>query len=133
MVPLSLKNMSNSFANIKILVVDDEELLREVLSETFELHGAKVDSAESGRAALELVKKNNYDVIITDIRMPDGDGITLLENINKLNKPIPKLFVCSAYNDLTAEKVKKIGISKVFIKPFDLNDLLKGVVDFLDT
>ena len=116
-----------SFDQVKILIVDDEELLREVLSETFAMYGAIVDSAGSGNQAFEKVKENRYDVVITDIRMPDGDGISLLKNINKLDKPHPKLFVSSAYSDLTPEKIRDLGILKVFVKPFDLSDLLGGV------
>lgn len=120
-----------SFDNIKILVVDDEELLREVLSETFAMYGATVDSAGSGNQAYEKVKNNHYDVVITDIRMPDGDGISLLKNINELSKPHPKLFVSSAYSDLTPDKIRDLGILKVFVKPFDLNDLLGGILDLI--
>lgn len=121
-----------SFDKVKILVVDDEELLREVLSETFAMYGAIVDSAGSGNQAFEKIKENQYDVVITDIRMPNGDGISLLKNINQLNGPRPKLFVSSAYSDLTPEKVKDLHILKVFVKPFDLGDLLGGVSDFIE-
>ena len=119
--------MSYSFANIKILIVDDEELIREILSEAFTLYGASVALAESGFEALAKVQKNTYDMVITDIRMPNGDGIYLLENIKKLTGPRPKLFVCSAYNDLSEDKIKELGILKIFTKPFELGLLLAAV------
>lgn len=120
-----------NFDNIKILIVDDEELLREILSESFSMYGALVDSAEGGITALEKIQQNNYDLVITDLRMPLGDGLNLIENINKLQIPIPKLFVCSAYNDLTPEKISEMNILKIFVKPFDLNDLLISVFSFI--
>ena len=122
--------MSYNFKNIKILIVDDEELIREILSEAFTLHGADVETAESGFEAVAKLKTSRYDLILTDIRMPNGDGIYLLENIQKLPKPGPKLFVCSAYNDLTEEKIKELGILKIFNKPFELGSLLNEVSSF---
>ncbi len=122
--------MSYSFANIKILIVDDEELIREILSEAFTLYGGSVDLAESGFEALNKIQKNSYDMVITDIRMPNGDGIYLLENIKKLTGPIPKLFVLSAYNDLSEDKIKDLGILKIFTKPFELGLLLSAVSKF---
>lgn len=120
-----------NFENTKILVVDDEELIREILSEAFILHGGKVDLAASGNEALKKVKSNDYDIIVTDIRMPNGDGINLIENIIKLNIKLPKLFVCSAYNDLSDERILKLGILKIFTKPFELNYLLSKVYSFM--
>lgn len=122
--------MSYSFANIKILIVDDEELIREILSEAFTLYGGSVDLAESGFDAIAKIQKNSYDLVITDIRMPNGDGIFLLESIKKLTSPRPKLFVCSAYNDLSEEKIKDLGILKIFTKPFELGLLLTTVSNF---
>lgn len=122
--------MSYSFANIKMLIVDDEELIREILSEAFTLYGANVELAESGFEAMAKIEKSLYDMVITDIRMPNGDGIHLLENIKKLAEPRPKLFVCSAYNDLSEDKIKDLGILKIFTKPFELGLLLSTVSAF---
>lgn len=117
-----------NFDKVKILVVDDEELLREILVETFAMHGADVDAAESGNQAFEKVKTTDYDMVITDVRMPNGDGISLLTKINNMDKADkPKLFVCSAYNDLTEQKIKDLHILKLFNKPFDLEQLLTDV------
>lgn len=115
--------------NVKVLVVDDEDLLREILVEAFELQGAKVDHAESGNKAFEKVKNQNYDLILSDIRMPDGDGISLFTNLNKLDKPLPKFFVCSAFNDLNEQKIKELNIIKVFSKPFEIDTILTTISD----
>lgn len=115
------------FSKAKVLIVDDEELLREILVEAFELRGAKVDSAESGNKAFEKVKNQSYDLILSDIRMPDGDGISLFSNLKKLDKQLPKFFVCSAFNDLTEEKIKDLGILKVFNKPFEIDAIVESV------
>lgn len=69
----------------KILVVDDEELLREIISEELSYYGAVVDTAENGKAALPLLKNNKYDALITDVRMPGGNGVELIKTITSLN------------------------------------------------
>ena len=117
-----------NFDKVKILVVDDEELLREILVETFAMHGADVDAAEGGNQAFEKIKATHYDIVITDVRMPNGDGIALLTQINAMDRSTkPKLFVCSAYSDLTEQKLKDFNILKLFNKPFDLEQLLADV------
>lgn len=121
-----------SFENIKILVVDDEELLREILVETFSMHGAAVDSAKGGNEALQKLQEKEYDILISDVRMPDGDGLTLVSKLKSLNKPNIKVFICSAYNDMTEKKMQDLNILKVFNKPFDLEDLIKEVFDFFN-
>lgn len=120
------------FNGIKMLVVDDEELLREILQETFSMHGAQVDSAEGGNKAFEMLKSKKYDVLISDVRMPNGDGISLMSRLKAEPQAGLKLFVCSAYNDLTEEKIKDLGIIKVFSKPFDIEILLKEVHSHLN-
>ena len=120
-----------SFKDVKILVVDDEELLREILVETFTMYGAIVDSAVGGHEALHKVRTNNYDMLISDVRMPAGDGLTLMADIKALGMPSLKLFVCSAYNDLTETRTRELNILKVFSKPFDLEHLLRDISFFL--
>lgn len=121
-----------NFDKVKILVVDDEELIREILVETFSMHGAQVDAAEDGTRAFEKVKSVNYDIVMTDVRMPNGDGISLLKSINAMEVATkPKLLVCSAYSDLSDEKIKDLNILKVFNKPFDLEQLLNDVSKIL--
>lgn len=122
--------MDYNFNNLKILIVDDEDLIREILSEAFVLFGAQVDSADSGNEALKKIQAQKYDLILTDIRMPNGDGIFLLESIKNLPGPKPMLFVCSAYNDLSDEKIIDLGIIQIFTKPFELNALLAAVAKY---
>ena len=122
--------MEYNFDQIRVLIVDDEELIREILVDAFTQKGAKVDMAESGNEALTKVHNNKYDMVITDINMPNGDGISFLENIKKMPQPTPKLFVCSAYNDFTPARIKELGISKIFTKPIDLSQLIATMSDF---
>lgn len=119
------------FKNIKILVVDDEDYLREILFDAFTLYGGSVTLASGGIEALEKISKNNFDIVISDLRMPNGDGISLFTGINQMDKPLPLLFACSAFNDLNAGKTKELHVLKVFNKPFEIDGMLKFIFNLL--
>ena len=84
---------SNPNGRHHILVVDDEPLVRRSLSEFLTLEGYTVSSAASGKEALELLKNYTADIIITDIKMPEIDGIQLLRRIKKENADIPVILI----------------------------------------
>lgn len=96
------------------------------------MYGAKVDSAAGGNEAFLMLQKAYYDVLISDVRMPDGDGLTLISKLPQLSSPPAKAFVCSAFNDLTEQKVRDLKILKVFNKPYDLEGLVRDVASSLE-
>jgi CheY-like chemotaxis protein len=118
-----------SLAGKKILVVDDEELLREILMEDLAYCGATVDGAENGTAAFDLVNHEHFDAVITDVRMPGGSGIALAKNImSRLKKEDrPKIFLCSGYNDVSPSEISDLEISHVFAKPFDRENFINVI------
>ena len=101
-----------------ILVVDDERELRDLLMEEFALAGALVFGAENGVEALAIVKKRAFDAVLADIRMPGGDGLTLLSDIHVHLKDKPKLFLCSGFDDTSMAVAAELGVVEVFSKPF---------------
>ena len=78
------------FNPIRILVVDDEESIRRLMEKELNSMRRNVCSADSARHALELIERQQFDVIVLDIRLPDGDGIDLLE---KFKQAIPDVEV----------------------------------------
>ncbi len=107
----------------KILLVDEEVDILEPLAFNLETCGYEVVTAESGNNAFELFRKKEFDAIITDIKMPDGNGIELLKNI-KLNKPLcPVVSFITGYSDLTLRQAFHLGASSTFSKPFDFDEL----------
>ena len=110
-----------------ILVVDDEPDLGELVSFEFELVGAKVLSASNGREAFEAVKNNHVDVVVSDIRMPGGDGVELLENIRKADPAAPALVFMTGFADITLEDAYDKGATAMFGKPFNRNELISTV------
>lgn len=113
----------------KMLVVDDEPVLREIIKEAFESAHFVVDEAENGREAFLLIQQKAYDCVLSDVRMPGGDGIELAKNIYVLPDPKPKVFLVTGFSDLTTQDAKKWGVLEIFDKPFDFKDLLLKIKD----
>ena len=114
--------------DIVILVVDDEPELRDALVFDFKRKKFQVLEASNGRDAFEIVKKNRIDVVLTDVRMPGGDGIELLDNIKSFNQEIPVVMFITAYADISTEEALKKGAFAVFSKPFDRKALLEAIM-----
>lgn len=103
----------------KILVVDDEDLIREIIVGRFKRWGAQeVTETNGGHKAYELLKQKNFDLVFTDIRMPEGDGITLIKQVNENLKQIPIFFVATGFSDATQEEIESLGVKYIFNKPF---------------
>jgi DNA-binding NtrC family response regulator len=108
---------------IKILIVDDEPDILNLLTEEFKCHGHYVNTATSGNEAVELLKNVSFDIIISDFRMPNGNGMVLLNFVNSMNKK-PVFYFVSGQADLSAEDCLRAGAKQFFAKPFDLNLLI---------
>ncbi len=111
----------------KILVVDDEEALRYLLSSELAAEGYDVETAGDGDEAIESIKQKDYDVVLLDIKMPRVDGFEVLKFI-KQNKPEIKVIMLTAYADVkNAIEALKLGASDFVSKPYDLEDILTSI------
>ncbi|HXH08175.1 MAG TPA: sigma-54 dependent transcriptional regulator [Alphaproteobacteria bacterium] len=111
-------------ADERILVVDDEESIRWVLTRGLARRGWTVQSAENGHAALRRLTEQDYDLIFLDVRLPDIDGLTLLEHLRTQPTP-PMVVVMTAQATVdTAINAMKKGAFEYIIKPFDLEDIV---------
>jgi len=109
--------------NKRILVVEDDELLRETLVAELIEQGYEVRTAASGNEAIPITYGVELDLIILDIKMPYIDGFEVLKFV-KGTFPLTKVIVLTAYADLTnIEKCKKLGADEVIGKPYDLGYL----------
>lgn len=101
----------------KILVVDDEEIIRESLTFILRKEGYVVDEAENGKIAHQKILENFYDIVITDIEMPEMKGIELLEKISALTIQTAVMII-TAYGSLdTAIRALRNGASDYILKP----------------
>ena len=117
----------NDLNGVSILVVDDEADLREILSDVLVCRGAKITEASNGRDAFKLIQSNQFDLVLTDIRMPNGDGVELLDNIKKNHASNPSVVVVSAYSDFSTDELYCRGADSVLTKPFNYNKLIESI------
>lgn len=102
----------------KILIVDDEEEVCNVLSEQLRLHGYATEVAGSGQEALEILKREAFDLIITDVRMPQMDGVELLQKVSKLYPDIAKILLTGYHDEHASEYAfESEGVFKI-AKPY---------------
>lgn len=114
-----------------LLVVDDEKSIRKTLREILEYEKFKVDEAENGIKGLELLTENEYDAILLDIKMPQMDGIEVLDKIME-KYDVPVIMISGHGNiDTAVESIKK-GAFDYIEKPLDLNRLLVTIRNALD-
>lgn len=114
-----------------VLVVDDEEVLREILKDEFERLGATVLEAKNGHEAFEIYNKTKVDVVISDIRMPDGDGIELVNNIRGSDFEMPVVLFMTGFSDVTLDGAYAMGVNAIFKKPFQLKEICKTIAQLL--
>ena len=108
---------------LRILFVDDEPDLLESLSLYFSSAGRVVETASSGNEALKLCEKNEYDVVITDIRMANGDGLFLLESLKQRNQLSPIVVMMSGFSEVTKDEAVRKGAYDLIPKPLDFRNL----------
>ncbi len=107
----------------KILLVEDDDIMRITLHDRLRKHGYRVDEAGDGTAALELLDKNRYHLVLSDIRMPGMSGTRLLERIVQ-RTPETGVILMTAYGSVEdAVACMKMGAADYILKPFDMDDL----------
>ena len=119
----------------KILVIDDEGIIIKTVGNLLTREGYDIKTCQNGFQAVDTVKDNDFDLIVTDIRMPDIDGLETIKNIKKhlkdQKKPdIPIIFITGFADSDAHIKAEKIGA--VIFKPFDMKEFLKIVAQKLN-
>lgn len=109
---------------MKILIIDDEKAIRRALREILEFEECQVEEAENGKVGLEMLQKNQYDLIFCDIKMPIVDGLDVLSKAVKLNIDTPIIMISGHGNIETAVQAIKDGAFDFIEKPLDLNRIL---------
>ncbi len=108
---------------VRILAVDDEEIVRESLSNWLLEDGYDVVAVESGFIAIEKVKKGNWNILLVDLKMPGMDGLQVLEEVKKLKPDIPVIIITAYATVDTAVKAMKDGAYDYLVKPFNPEEL----------
>lgn len=111
-----------------LLIVDDDEGLRSAIVYDFQRRGFEVLEASSGNQAFEVTNSRHVDLILTDVRMPDGTGVELLDRVKARDPEVPVVILITGFADLSVEDAYAKGADAVFSKPFDRKVLIAAVV-----
>lgn len=114
-------------AKPKLLIIDDEASIRNTIRDIFEYENYKVDEAVDGLDGLEKIKSNSYDVALLDIKMPEMDGMEVLNKIQVIQPDLPVVMISGHANLETAVEAVRKGAYDFISKPPDLNRLLVTV------
>lgn len=116
----------------KILIVDDSKDIRDILSKMLSLMGFEAAVASNGNEALNLFLTNSFDLVLTDLEMPDLDGWTLAVHIKDKSPNTPVVLITGSEKEAVMERLKGSCIDSILFKPFMLEDIQKTVQIMLD-
>ncbi len=120
-------NFAKQPKDIHILLVDDDEDFRNILTFSFQRKGYQVSSASGGREAMKIVRAQPIDVVISDIRMPEGDGIELLDQLKDYEIKTPIVLLVTGFADISTEEAYDRGAEALFSKPFDRKSVEENI------
>ena len=120
-----------SGARPRVLVVDDEQGIRELLSKTLALAEYEVDLAPDGQLALDRLRLIPYDLLITDLRMPGVDGLTVIREARRLKADIPVIIVTGYSTEASAIEAINLGVQGYLTKPFRVPRVLAAAAKAL--
>jgi len=115
----------------RILVVDDEENIRELLLKTLALAEYEVDVAPDGRTAVDRMRMIQYDLLITDLRMPGVDGLTVIREARRLKGDIPIIILTGYSSEASAIEAINLGVQGYLTKPFRIPRVLAAAAKAL--
>ncbi|SNS49153.1 PilZ domain-containing protein [Granulicella rosea] len=118
-------------ADATILVVDDEPELLEIFSVWLGRSGCKVLKAENGAVAMKVLNEQRIDALISDIRMPVMDGITLVRTIAEKGMLVPSIIFVSGFGDVDTREAHALGVEAMLPKPLSRKTLLQALEDSL--
>jgi CheY-like chemotaxis protein len=115
---------------LKVLVVDDDEAIRVLVTHLFTRRGDDVQSAEDGAAAIERLASEKFDLVVLDVMMPRADGISVISQLGE--KPPPVVIVMTAAAPALLKKLPRQRIAAVVTKPFNLQSLVAAAETAFD-
>jgi len=130
-VPTAARIPAPATARPRVLVVDDEASIRDLLAKTLALAEYDVDLAPDGRAALERLRIIPYDLLITDLKMPGVDGLTVIKEARRLKTDIPVIIFTGFSTEASAIEAVNLGVCGYLTKPFRVPRVLAAAAKAL--
>ncbi len=118
----------------KILIIDDEAPVRKMLSKLLTTHNYETLEAENGKVGIKLYNEHHPDLIITDLIMPEKEGMECIRELKKINPDIKIIAISGGgvtNSDIYLKVAKKLGAIRTFSKPIRNNDLIKAIEEIL--
>jgi excisionase family DNA binding protein len=115
----------------RVLVVDDEAAIRDLLAKTLALAEYDVDLAPDGRSALDRLRMIPYDLLITDLKMPGVDGLAVIREARRLKTDLPVIIITGFSNEASAIEAVNLGVSGYLTKPFRVPRVLAAAAKAL--
>ena len=123
---------SRSEAKLNVLVVDDNDCIREVLTALLSHKGHRCESAANGREAMEKVAQGHFDVVITDVHMPEMDGITLTRELALRFSDLPVMIMTGQLDEHCRKSALLAGAREVLRKPFEISEFMLRLHKMVD-
>ena len=118
---------------LRVLIVDDEPGIRSILKLELELEGANIFEAKDGLEGFKVVEDHKPDIVLSDYRMPNSNGLDLLLKLKSLNPFLPSFIFITGFADISEEDAYNFGADAIFGKPFDIDEIIKKIVDLKRT
>ena len=115
----------------RVLVVDDEASIRDLLSKTLGLAEYEVDTAADASTALGRVRSAEYDLLITDLKMPGMDGVTLIRQVKRIRAELPVIIITGFSTESSAIEAVNLGVAGYLRKPFRVPEVLAAAAKAL--
>ena len=115
----------------KILIVDDDLLVLKTLQNLLSRQNYEIICARSGEDAIHCFSLGNFNLIISDVRMPGQDGVELLKKIREKDLEIPFMFITGYASENTPIDAIKLGAKDYILKPFNLDELLESIKKYI--
>ena len=115
----------------RVLVVDDEASIRDLLAKTLALAEYDVDVSPDGRSALERMRMQSYDLLIADLKMPGMDGLTLIREVKQINPQLPIIIITGYSSESSAIEAVNLGVAGYLTKPVGIPQVLAAAAKAL--
>jgi CheY-like chemotaxis protein len=117
--------------SLKILAVDDQAIIRDLLVNMFGSAGHEVTTADRGEEGIAKFKIQRFDLVVTDLSMPDLSGWEVAREVKKMRPEVPVILITGWGQNFDEEKLKEAGVDRVVTKPFRIEQLMKTVEELL--
>jgi DNA-binding NtrC family response regulator len=124
-------NIFEKLKKMELMLVDDDEWIRDSMRIFFENEGCNLVTAETAEEALKIIKKQHFDIIIADLRLPGISGIKLFEYVQDSNQDLIKILITAYMDKKVSSDAKKAGIDDLIEKPFTSETIEKVLSKFL--